>query len=342
MFEMIRYPKPLQAGQTIGVTATSSGVAKEQHHLLHESKQQFNNRGFAVEIGATAWTQVKSASAPKEVRAAELMTMLRDPDIAVIIPPWGGEILMEILPLLDWDAIEPKWILGYSDTSTLLFAMTVKTGIATAHGTNFIDLRSDAWDPTTSKFLEVLRSSNGSIVEQYSSEHYQSKWQHTAPSNPYVFKLDSNTKWEVIGGGDVTIAGRLLGGCVDTIGNLVGTPFGDIPSFQKDYLNHEPILWYLENCEFSAPDFHRTLLQMHYAGWFDNASGIIFGRTPAGQAVDGFTLVDSMQRIKELTQLPIIYNADIGHVPPQITFVNGAVGKVRVADGKATVITEFI
>ena len=66
---------------------------------------------------------------------------------------------MEILPLLNWDEIEPKWILGYSDSSTLLFALTLKTGIATAHGTNFIDLRSDEWDPVTSKFLDVLSAS---------------------------------------------------------------------------------------------------------------------------------------------------------------------------------------
>ena len=46
---MIRYPNPLRIGQTIGVTAPSSGVEKELHSLLNESKQQFEKRGFKVE-----------------------------------------------------------------------------------------------------------------------------------------------------------------------------------------------------------------------------------------------------------------------------------------------------
>ncbi|MBE1554928.1 S66 family peptidase [Sporosarcina limicola] len=338
---MIRYPNPLRTGQTIGVTAPSSGVGKDLHSLLQLSKQQFEKRGFKVEIGDTAWSQIKAASATKEVRAAELTAMLNNSTIGAIIPPWGGEILMEILPLIHWDEIEPKWILGYSDLSTLLFSLTLKTGIATAHGTNFIDLRSDEWDSVTGKFLEVLSASTGSVIEQQSSKKFQSEWQHFAPLDPYVFKLDSETRWEIIGGGEFKIEGRFLGGCLDTIGKLVGTPYGDVAAFQKNHLNDEPILWYLENCEMSATDFHRTVLHFAYAGWFDNAAGIIFGRSPAGQSVDGFTVVDSMERLQELTGLPIAYNADIGHVPPQITFVNGAYGSVSILDGEAVISTEF-
>lgn len=338
---MIRYPSPLQVGQTIGVTAPSSGVEKELHSLLTESKQQFEKRGFKVIIGDTAWTQQKAASASKEKRAAELLEMLNDPSIGVIIPPWGGEILMEILPLLNWDEIEPKWMLGYSDLSTFLFALTLKTGIATAHGTNFVDLRSDEWDPVTSRFLDVLSASQGAVIEQHSSEKYQSEWQHFSPPNPYVFKLDNDTYWDIVGDKTLEFEGRFLGGCLDTISRVAGTPYGDVATFQKTFLQDEPIIWYLENCELSATDFHRTMLQLTYAGWFENASGIIFGRSPAGQTVEGFTVVDSMERIQELTGLPIAYNTDIGHVPPQITLVNGAYGRVSVGDGKGKVVMEF-
>ncbi|MHA6261228.1 S66 family peptidase [Sporosarcina sp. CAU 1771] len=338
---MIRYPNPLRIGQAIGVTAPSSGVEKKLHSLLTQSKQQFEKRGFKVIIGDTAWTQQQAASASKEERAAELMSMLNDPAIGAIIPPWGGEILMEILPLLNWDEMEPKWMLGYSDLSTLLFALTLKTGVATAHGTNFVDLRSDEWDPVTSKFLDVLSSTKGAIINQQSSEKFQSKWQHFAPPNPYVFNLDSDTSWRIIGDDKLEIEGRFLGGCLDTISHLVGTPFGDVAGFQKTFLHDEPIIWYLENCELSATDFHRTMLQLFYAGWLDHASGIIFGRSPAGQSVEGFTTVDSMERIQELTGLPIAFNADIGHVPPQFTLVNGAYGRVTVLEGKGKIVMEF-
>ncbi|MFC5602370.1 S66 family peptidase [Sporosarcina koreensis] len=338
---MIRYPKPLQQGDTIGVTAPSSGVDESLHHLVHHAKRQFEKRGYEVTIGETVWTENKSASAPKEIRAAELMAMFKNPEIDAIIPPWGGEILMEILPFIDWEEIDPKWILGYSDMSTFLFALTVKTGIATAHGPNFVELRSDEWEPVASKFMDVLQTHSESSIEQHSSEKFQSKWQHDAPDDPYVYKLDSPTEWKVIGSPNIELEGRLLGGCMDTIRHHVGTPYGDIASFQKNFLNDEPILWYFENCEMNATDFHRTMLQFVYAGWFKNAAGIIFGRSPAGKDVKGFTVVDSMERIKELTGLPIVYDADVGHVPPQITFVNGAIGKVSVEHGKGFVKTTF-
>ena len=334
---MIRYPKGLQAGQTIGFTAPSSGVHRDFHDLVHQSKKQFENRGYNIKIGETVWTQYKAASTTKEKRAAELNTMLQSQGIQAIIPPWGGEILQEILPLIEWGKAQAKWILGYSDTSTLLFAFTLKTGIATAHGTNLIDLRSNEWDPTTSKFLEVLSSEEGATIKQVSSSHYQSKWNHDKKPDPYIYKLDTKTNWETVSNSPVEMNGRLLGGCLDTIHHLIGTTYGDVKEFQKTYLNNEPILWYFENCEMSATDFHRTLMQMQQSGWFENASGVLFGRTAAGQEVGGFTTLDALERLAEATNLPIIYNADVGHVPPQMTFVNGAYAEIKVVNGKGEI-----
>jgi len=35
--------------------------------------------------------------------------------------------------------------------------------------------------------------------------------------------------------------------------------------------------------------------------------------------------------------IPIFYDADIGHIPPQMQIVNGSNGGVEFADGKITV-----
>ena len=338
----IRYPKLLKKGQAIGVTAISSGVESELHHLLRQAASQFERRGYAVKLGGTVWTDEKLTSAPSEIRVAELMEMVNNDEIGAIIPPWGGEFLSEILPLLDFDKLKSKWIVGYSDTSTLLLSITLATGIATVHGTNFIDLRSDEWDSVTSKFLEVLTSPKGETIIQQSSEKYQSEWQHFANPDPYVFKLDKKTEWKTIGQGPARFEGRILSRCIDTIRHLVGTPFGDIGKFRKKFIPKEKTIWALENSDMDAPDFYRSILQLHNAGWFDNTAGIIFGRTAAGIAKGGFSDIDAMERLAKLTGIPIIYDADIGHVPPQMTFVNGAYAQIEVADGKATMITKLI
>ncbi len=132
---MIRYPS-LKEGATIGVTAPSSGVKVEFHDLLRLSFSRLEMKGFKVICGETIWTQDKAKSSPAQVRATEFNKMMRDDQIDIIIPPWGGELLIEILEYLDFENFKSKWILGYSDTSVLLLAVTLKTGIATAHGTN--------------------------------------------------------------------------------------------------------------------------------------------------------------------------------------------------------------
>ena len=58
------------------------------------------------------------------------------------MPPWGGELAIDLLPLLDFAAIgdaEPTWLVGYSDTSTLLLPLTLLTGVATLHGPGLMD-----------------------------------------------------------------------------------------------------------------------------------------------------------------------------------------------------------
>lgn len=99
--------------------------------------------------------------------------MMQDENIQMILPPWGGELLIEILDSVDFDALQPKWIVGYSDISTLLLAVTLKTGIATAHGTNLIDLRGNYSDKTTAMWKSVLETGKGESILQHSSEKYQ-------------------------------------------------------------------------------------------------------------------------------------------------------------------------
>ena len=189
---MITYPvltKPVK----IGVTAPSAGLHFDQYSLLERAVERMNQKGYQVEIGNTCWTQFKGKSAPAKVRAAELNLMLQDETIQFIFPPWGGELLVEILEYVDFDIKKPKWILGYSDTSVLLLAMTLKNGLATAHGVNLVDLRGERSDPTTAMWEEVLHTKQGEEVIQYPSERYQLYCQHNYETE-WIYHLTEPTK----------------------------------------------------------------------------------------------------------------------------------------------------
>ncbi|EDL65635.1 S66 family peptidase [Bacillus sp. SG-1] len=337
---MISYPT-LKKEATIGVTAPSSGVRAELHSMFRLAIERMSSRGFNVVTGETAWTQDKAKSAPSRVRAAEFNEMMRNEKIDIIIPPWGGELLIEVLQDIDYSSVKNKWLLGYSDTSALMLAITLKTGIATAHGTNFVDLRGEYWDETTAKWEAVLSTEPGGTIIQHSSPQYQLSWEHDTPS-PCVFHLTEETKWKTAGGAAVKVEGRLLGGCIDVIRHLIGTDFGDVAGFREKHIPGEPVLWYMENCDMNVTDLRRSLVQMKYGGWFENCSGILFGRSDANAPVGNFMVEDVYQELADELGVPVVYDIDCGHMPPQVTFINGAYGVVEVADGKGKVEQRFV
>ncbi|WP_414046476.1 S66 peptidase family protein [Macrococcus equi] len=336
---MITYPK-LTDDFSIGVTAPSSGVHPDLHHLIKAIKNKFEPKHQLI-IGNTTYSQHKAKSADANIRAKELNDFLQNSDIDIIIPPWGGELAIEVLEKIDFEKIKNKWILGYSDVSIILLAITLKTGIATAHGPNLVDLRGKFSDDTTAKWLEVLNTQSGKSNIQYSSQMFQSTWNHEKPTD-YIYNFDSHTKWKSIDNKNTELEGRMLGGCIDVIHQLVGTPYGDMNSFRKNYINNEPIIWYLENCEISPVELRRCLVKMKYAGWFDNCSGILFGRTSVNYDNNGYTIKDVYHDIANDLNTAVIYDIDCGHQPPQITFINGAYGIVEYNNGKGIVTQKFI
>lgn len=338
---MIRYPL-LQKGTTIGVTAPSSGVKEPLHEIVRQAISRLEQKGYQVVCGETVWTQHKAKSASAITRAKELNNLLQTEEIGFIFPPWGGELLIEIVDRIEYDLIQTKWILGYSDISVLLLAVTLSTGIATAHGANLIDARGEYADETTAMWETVLTTRSGEAVKQFSSKKFQKAWDHEHPS-PCVFHLTEPTTWQAISDNNVVrMRGRLLGGCIDVIRHLIGTPYGDVQKFQRQFISGEPILWYLENCELNVTDLRRSLIQMRLAGWFDQCNGILFGRSEANKAVDGYEVLDVYKELAEELDVPIVYDIDCGHVPPQITFVNGALAEIGVRSGTASVVQYFV
>ena len=336
---MIKYPF-LEKGTTIGVTAPSSGVPSDLHGLLNAAFKRMEKEGYSIVSGDTIWTQDKAKSAPAKKRAEEFNQMMQNENIQFIIPPWGGELLIEILEFIDFENIKNKWVLGYSDVSLLLLAITLKTGIATAHGTNLVDLRGEYSDNTTGMWQNVLSTKIDESIFQHSSEKYQKEWQHDNPS-PCIFHLTEPTFWKSTKNEKVKVQGRLLGGCIDVIRHLVGTPYGDVNSFKEKHIKGESIIWYLENCELNTTDLRRSLVQMKLAGWFDNCSGILFGRSAANTTVSNYTVEDIYEELSKELEIPILYDIDCGHVPPQITFINGAYAEVEAENGKGTVLQIF-
>lgn len=304
-------------------------------------------QGFVPVEGDCLRKKHKHVSGPKEKRASDFLRFWRDPQVRAIMPPWGGELLVEILPLLDFAELargDAKWVSGYSDVSTLLFPLTLLTGIATVHGSNLMDLAATQTDPLTNGLIPTLRTAAGGETRQSSVLLYQSKWRdfECHPDSP--LNLTDPVAWKIRGGGaSARMEGRLIGGCLDTIARLVGTPYAPLPEFTRRYRD-EGVILYLENCELPPCEFARTLWNLRLAGWFDGLAGLVFGRSagPDANRPEDLYYEEALEASLEGLALPVIYDADIGHRPPQFSIVNGALGTVETKDGAGTLHQRFV
>ena len=336
----MRYPAPLKPGATIAISAISSGVDAPLHPRLDKILQQLRERGFNIIEGANLRNNTGYVSASSKARAEEFMAFATDPEIAAIIPPYGGELAIEILPLIDFDkltSLPPKWIVGYSDISTLTTAITTRCNWATVHSACLMELLSEQPDPLTNATLSHLEQEEMANFTQLASHHYQNyfpDWQ----KNPYcVFDLQQPTQWQNLKtnslqiGTQTIMRGRLIGGCLDTLVHLFGTPYFDLEAFKKQYQSDGVIL-YLENVELSLMSLKRALCSMEFKQVFTGLNGLILGRSsgpadPKG-AVNYQQIIGDFFKDKDF---PVIFDADIGHFPPNMTLVNGSLANVSLS-----------
>jgi len=315
----IRYPAALEPGDRIGVTAPSSGVSAELRPRLDFCLNFLRDKGFDVVVGDCI-DHSSYVSAPAADRAAELTAMLVDPKVRAVIPPWGGELAIDLLPHLDWDQIAvsaPTWFVGFSDISTLITPLTLRTGIATLHGNNLMDTPYAVPAPLLS-WLDIVTLQPGSSFEQGPADAYRASTTYE-PETPGTWtRLD--------GSEDVTISGRLIGGCIETLSNLTGTPYGDLAGFARDHAP-EGLLVYVEAAEESSYDIGRRLHGMKLAGWFADANAVLVGRTSAPDRPDLSQRDSVLDALGDL-EIPIIADVECGHVPPYLPIVNGALGTI--------------
>jgi muramoyltetrapeptide carboxypeptidase LdcA involved in peptidoglycan recycling len=316
----IRFPAPLRPGDRVGVTSPSKGVERRERDHLAQAVSAVRSRGYDVVIGecmdGTAHT-----SAPAEERAAELMAMLTDPRIRAVVPPRGGETAIDLLPLLDWASVaaaDPTWFVGFSDISTLLLPMTVRTGIATLHTNNLMNTPYKLGGPggPGGPGAQVLTWPDIIAFAPGASFTQGGRW----------VRLD--------GDGPADVTGRLVGGCIEAVRHLAGTPHGDVARFARQHAP-EGLIIYLEAAGDDAFSVCRSLHGMRLAGFFAGAKAILVAST---LAPDSPTLTQHQAVIDALARVgvPIIAEVGCGHVPPYVPMVNGALGHLEFGAGSAT------
>lgn len=335
----MRFPPPLRPGDAIGVTAPSSGVRDAHRHRFDVACEALRGRGYDVRVGRHIWGAGVVAGA--EERAAELTAMLIDPEIRAVVPPWGGELAIQLLDHLDWDALaraEPTWLVGFSDLTTLMVPLATRLGWASIHGGNLMD--TPYHPPEGLLHWTEVAAATGPFVQHSPGRYRRGGWDDYE-GDPGVSRmtLDAEGTWEVVGGGSVDVTGRLIGGCIEVLSPLVGTPYGAVPAFARAH-DDDGLIVYVEAAEDGAYTICRALHGMRMAGWFDHASAIVVGRTAAPDAEELTQRAAVLDALGGL-DVPLVLDVECGHVQPYLCLVNGALARV-VVDGDRRQITQTL
>ncbi|ROS29797.1 muramoyltetrapeptide carboxypeptidase LdcA involved in peptidoglycan recycling [Rathayibacter sp. PhB127] len=336
----IIYPAPLRPGAIVEVPAPSMGVPEHLHERLDAAVASLSARGFDVRVRPHALTPgLVPASAA--ARVADLHDAFRTGD--AVLPPWGGELAIELLGALDWQALADArgWFVGWSDVSTLLLPLTTITGLATLNGANLMD---EPWELPLEfeRWTDVAALPPGSSFTQRAAPRRRVRpweaWADEPLDRDRAY--EAPTRWRSLdGSADVAMRGRLIGGCLETVSLLAGTPYGDVPGFARRHAPEGTIV-HLEAAESDAVSVLRMLISLRLAGWFEDANGVLIGRTGGG-AVPELSQDEAVRRALGDLGLPVVLDFDTGHQPPQLPLVNGALADVRL-DGASGSITQHL
>ena len=322
----MRYPNFLKKNSNIGITAPSAGIGD----TITFDKSLDNLKKNDWNITETDNVRVPlDVSGTPEDRAKQFLELEKDDKIDAIICATGGDFLTDMLPFIDLDKINNKWIMGSSDPTNLLYLITTAKDIATIYGHNAGSFDATKLFKSQVIAIEYLK---GNLVKQDSYELYEINRDGRIDEN---YNLEEPVNWKALNG-PVNMKGRLIGGCIDCLKYLPGTK----NDYTKEFLNRykdDKIIWYFDVFSLTAEDFYLTLFQLQEAGWFKNIGGVIVGRVLFPNHYTSMTYEKALKTI--FKDIPIIMDADIGHVAPKMTLINGSIVEIESENGKGSIKT---
>ncbi|HKT49335.1 MAG TPA: LD-carboxypeptidase [Candidatus Angelobacter sp.] len=270
-------PRALRPGDKIGILAPASSFNRE---AFERGCNRLREMGYEPVFSPEIFARDLYFAGSAERRLNELKSLLVRDDIAALICVRGGYGANYLLDKLDFNlfAQRPKIFLGCSDVTSLLTAITDRTGLVTFHG------------PMIAKDI-----ADGSFDS--------SSWNNA---------LQGAQSWEIAATGVEVLRpgqaqGTLYGGCLSMLAASLGTPFE---------IETEGTILFIEDIGEKPFRIDRMLMQLHLAGKLKRVRGFVFGemldcRPPAGET---YTLQQVILRVLRDYEVPVIYGLKSGHV----------------------------
>lgn len=342
----MRYAGFLEAGGTIGFVAPSFGCNIEPYKSAFINAQsRFEKMGYRLDLGPNCYAgEGIGISNTPQACGKELTEYYLSEQNDCLISVGGGELMCEILDYVDFQAIakaDPKWYMGFSDNTNMTYLLTTLCDTASIYAPCAPAFGMVPWHASIRDAYQVLTGKKLTV-------HGYPKWERESWKNeenpllPYhvtekrvlrFYDGTSDSKKEIQTGEEippVSFQGRLLGGCMDCLVNLLGTRYDKTPEFVEKY-REDGIIWFLESCDLNVFGIRRAMWQMEHAGWFQHVKGFLIGRPLCyGQEMMGLDAYQAFLEVAARKNVPVIMDVDLGHLPPMMPLIVGSMGKVTV------------
>lgn len=320
----------LKKGDTIGVFSSSYPFTAIAPEAAKSAAAFLEKEGYHVKLGKLAGKKDCYRSGTAQERAEELNELIRDPAVSCIMAAGGGMVSNALLPYLDYETIKacPKPIIGHSDITALLLGIYQKTGLITYYGPNFVSTfgqKPPFLDFSLSSLEQALGDSHNFICRKppfFSDE--LTDWGREIPT-----KKELPNQWVTVLPG--TAEGRLLGGNLNTISGMMGSPY--MPEFRRgDIL-------FLEDTEKFAAHAERYFSMLKLCGVFDKVGGIILGKhRKFDDQGTNKTWAEILLEVLNGQRLPILAEVDCCHTIPMLTLPIGGILRMDAEKQELTII----
>ncbi len=340
----MRYPKFLPKHGTIAFVAPSFGCNIEPYRTAFEhALSRFKRMGYRLKLGPNCFAGegVGISSTPAKC-GEELTNFYLSEENDCLISCGGGELMCEILDEVDWDAIgraPAKWFMGYSDNTNVTYLLATCCDTASVYGPCAASFGMQPLHRSLKDAFSLLTGRTDGTVRGYPSWEAEPLKDEDNPLAPYHLtkrkiltfcdgKTDRLLRGEKI---PLTVfQGRLLGGCMDCLINLLGTGYDRTEEFIDRY-EKDGIIWFLEACDLNVFGIRRAMWEMEHAGWFRHVKGFLIGRPLAGyEDMMNLDRFEAVLSVAGKLGVPVVMDADLGHRPPMLPLVTGSYASVRV------------
>lgn len=327
-------PPMLRPGDKVAAISLSWGGAATFPHRYEAGARQLE-AAFGVRVVPTAHALRDAAWLARNprARAEDLMAAFADPAVRGIIATIGGDDSIRTLPYTDLGVIRanPKVFMGFSDT-TVTHLACYAAGLASFYGPCVMvgiaenggmlphvegSIRRALFSPEP---IGELRPAQAWTVEHLDWADPANQGRRRA--------LTPSPGWRWLQG-EGPVEGRLLGGCLEVLDWLRGTPVWPAPA------SWDGAVVFLETSE-EAPSplaVTRMLRAMAAAGALERAAALLLGRPGGGVPEAQFAAYDEalLGVVRDelgRPDMPVVTGMDFGHTEPNSVLPLGALARV--------------